>query len=187
MKHGSKKKLETKQFTSIHFRCNNIIFFIRKLYSTDVTNAYLDWFKDQEAKRFISSANQMQDLETIRGYVASKEKLQNCLFLGIFNYEKNLLIGTIKFEPINFQQKTSELGILIGNSDYRGIGLGKSSLKIAIQHVNKVFDINRFTLGVSKKNIRAINLYKAIGFIATNKFESASLRMQLEINSTFDL
>ena len=41
------------------------------------------------------------------------------MFLGIFEESKRKLVGTINFEPIDSMSNTAEIGMLIGEADYR--------------------------------------------------------------------
>ena len=54
--------------------------------------------------------------------------------------------------------------------DLCGIGLGKELIEAAIAHVEDLFDDSKVRLTVACKNIRAINLYKKMGFISIKKF-----------------
>ena len=86
------------------------------------------------------------------------------LFFGIFSRESNEHIGNIKFEPINFHNKTAIMGILIGEEGWRGRGVTPEVIKSSSEWLNKQYDINRIALGVDSKNIAAIKAYEKIGF-----------------------
>ena len=86
------------------------------------------------------------------------------LFFGIFSRESNEHIGNIKFEPINFHNKTAIMGILIGEEGWRGRGVTPEVIKSSSEWLNKKYDINHIALGVDSKNIAAIKAYEKIGF-----------------------
>ena len=73
-------------------------------------------------------------------------------------------IGNIKYEPIDFENKVAVMGILIGEKDWRGVGVASEVIKSSSEWLNKQYDINHIALGVDSKNIAAIKTYKKIGF-----------------------
>ena len=117
-----------------------------------------------EFKIYINYTNQSRSLADIRSYVAEREDDDFILFLGIFLRESNEHIGNIKFEPINFHNKTAVMGILIGEEGWRGRGVALEVIKSSSEWLNKQYDINRIALGVDSKNIAAIKAYEKIGF-----------------------
>ena len=113
---------------------------------------------------YIDYANQGRSLADIRSYVAKREDDDTVLFLGIFLRENNEHIGNIKFEPINFDNKTAVMGILIGEEDWRGRGVALEVIKSSSEWLNKKYDINHIALGVDSRNIAEIKAYEKIGF-----------------------
>ena len=134
---------------------------IRRLALSDVNKRYLSWFSDVETTKFIESkALTMSDL---KDYVSSKINSRNTLFLAVVARDKNIHIGNIKFEPIDYEKKWAVLGIMIGDSGYHGKGYGR---EIVIASAQYLFEngIEKVTLGVNMKNSSAVRLYEKIGF-----------------------
>ena len=133
------------------------------LRQSDVSDRYLRWINSSNNK-YIDYTNQSRILADIQSYVAEREDDSTILFLGIFIRESNEHIGNIKFEPINFHNKTAVMGILIGEEGWRGRGVALEVIKSSSEWLNKQYDINRIALGVDSKNIAAIKAYEKIGF-----------------------
>ena len=49
-------------------------------------------------------------------------------------------------------------------------GLGRELIEAAIVHINELFDDSKVRLTVASDNIRAITLYKKLGFVTIKKF-----------------
>ena len=133
------------------------------LRQSDVSDRYLRWINSSNNK-YIDYTSQSRSLADIQSYVAEREDDSTILFLGIFIRESNEHIGNIKFEPINFHNKTAVMGILIGEEGWRGRGVTLEVIKSSSEWLNKQYDINRIALGVDSKNIAAIKAYEKIGF-----------------------
>ena len=63
-------------------------------------------------------------------FVNQKNESPQALLFGIFHGEAQELVGTVKLEPTDQANKTTWLGIMIGNPKVRGIGVGYKSLKL---------------------------------------------------------
>ncbi len=133
------------------------------LRQSDVSDRYLRWINSSNNK-YIDYTSQSRSLADIQSYVAEREDDSTILFLGIFIRESNEHIGNIKFEPINFHNKTAVMGILIGEENWRGRGVTPEVIKSSSEWLNKKYDINHIALGVDSKNIAAIKAYEKIGF-----------------------
>lgn len=134
---------------------------IKLLKPKDVTQNYLRWFKDYEIKKYVINTR-YKNINELKNYVKNNVKKKNCVFLGIFL--KNKHIGNLKFEKIDTKKKTSVMGILIGEKKYRNQGFSLIALLQGMTFLNKNYNIRYFWLGVNKKNIPAIHLYKKAGF-----------------------
>jgi RimJ/RimL family protein N-acetyltransferase len=139
-------------------------FLLRSLTESNVDKRYFNWINSSEKSQYIDYSSQDRSIEEVRDYVSQRIGDNSILFLGIFLRESNEHIGNIKFEPINFDNKTAVMGILIGEKDWRGVGVASEVIKSSSEWLNKQYDINHIALGVDSKNIAAIKAYKKIGF-----------------------
>ena len=69
----------------------------------------------------------------------------------------------MKIDNVNKKKNSAYLGILIGNKNYRGIGLGREVIEFikGLCFKNNIYNIY---LGCFKKNVNALNLYLELGF-----------------------
>jgi len=137
-------------------------FTLKPLNLSDVTQRYADWLNNSSANHYISSRLSLNDLKS---YVTERSNRDDVLFLGIFNKDDGLHIGNIKYEPVNTQQQYAVMGILIGDSAWRGKGVAGEVILASADWLHKNKGINHIVLGVNKTNTAAIRAYQKIGFI----------------------
>jgi len=139
-------------------------FFLRALLPSDVSQQYLNWMKDEVAKKYIVASSQKQSITSLRNYVKERIARDDCLFLGIFSIKGDCHIGNIKFEPINYNACFAEMGIFIGEADWRGKNVFQEVLTSASEWLYQSFGINEIRLGVELTNFSAIKAYEKVGF-----------------------
>ena len=77
-------------------------------------------------------------------------------------------VGCIFIRDIDFENKTGEYGIFIGEDKYRGKGIGHKASLLLIQYAFSELKLNTLMLRVKKTNIKAIETYEKLGFKEKN-------------------
>ena len=139
-------------------------FLLRELSEQDITERYLSWLRDADAMRFITAAAETKRLSDLRKYVLDRIGRDDILFLGIFDRKNNLHIGNIKYEPVNSELGYAIMGVLIGDSTYRGKGVTPEVLHSSAQWLKENRKITQILLGVSTDNLAGIRAYEKAGF-----------------------
>lgn len=132
---------------------------LKSLETQDVTEVYLSWLREDSVREFIVSTD--HDLNSLKTYVQEKSDRPDTIFLGIYFEGKH--IGNIKFEPIDMETQSAEMGILIGEKNLRGINLSKKIFDLSFQHM-KTIGLKNITLGVHEDNLIALKAYLKYGF-----------------------
>jgi RimJ/RimL family protein N-acetyltransferase len=73
-------------------------------------------------------------------------------------------IGTIRLHRISKEQRTAELGIMIGDRHQWGKGFGTDACTLLLSYVFGKMNLNRVGIGVVSLNARAIALWERLGF-----------------------
>jgi RimJ/RimL family protein N-acetyltransferase len=73
-------------------------------------------------------------------------------------------IGNIKYEPVDSVKGYAVMGILIGDPDYRGLGVTPEILRSSGEWLKEHRNIKQIILGVNKDNLGAIRAYEKSGF-----------------------
>ena len=63
---------------------------------------------------------------------------------------------------LDFENKTSGIGLLIGERFCRGKGYGKEAAKIAFNFIFSFLRLDEISFDVPVENIPAVNMYKAL-------------------------
>jgi ribosomal-protein-alanine N-acetyltransferase len=138
---------------------------LRSLVEADVSERYLGWFSNTNGpKDFIVSAPKMKLLSDLLFYVQERVNRKDVVFLGIFNRDNGLHIGNIKYEPINFELGYAVMGILIGDSEYRGKGIATEALMASAEWLKQKLSIEKILLSVEGDHESAIRAYLKAGF-----------------------
>lgn len=141
---------------------------IKNLTVDELSSDYLSWLTKKSNLRYIVSAKQTKSLEDLKNYLKTQNDKKDVIFLGLFDRYTSLHIGNIKFEQVNLVKKYAVVGILIGNDNYKGIGIVGEVFANTFQFLNQKLDITKFLLGVNTNNIPAIKAYNRIGFRESN-------------------
>ena len=149
-------------------------FSLRKMKLSYINNNYLSWFDDCEVKKFIEY-NPNKNLQNLRVNVEKILKEKKVLFYAIFNKKKH--IGNLKIEKINLKKSTAYLGILIGDKKWRNKGVGFEIIEKICDYLFNKYKISKFFLGLKRKNIKALNLYKKSGFVIIRKINPGGYLM----------
>ena len=139
-------------------------FLLRELGVEDVTERYLGWFGDPEARKYIAAAAQTRELSDLKRFVKERTNRPDVLFLGISDRATGLHIGNIKYEPVDSVHGYAVMGILIGDPAYRGLGVTPEILISSGEWLKKHRNIKQIVLGVNKDNLGAIRAYEKSGF-----------------------
>jgi RimJ/RimL family protein N-acetyltransferase len=144
-----------------------------------VSEDYLNWLNNPKVNRYLVS-NDGYSIEKLNDYV--KRILNNNIMMwAIVIKETNKHIGNIKMDPIDSENQSVELGIMIGAIEEWGRGYAFETISAICRYFFDELEFNAITLGVERENLAATKLYKKLGFelIEDNKTTSY-IRMRLE-------
>ena len=147
--------------------------FLRELQESDASEEYCSWINDSDVNKYLEAKK--TTVEELREYIKEKKESKNAIFYGIFMKETEKHIGNIKLEPIDWDKKKAMMGIMLGDKESWGLGLGKEAIELLLEHVKKEHSLKEIELGVRSEHTRAIALYKKLGFAESNIFMKKEL------------
>ncbi len=147
---GKKVKIEGKRI------------YLRTLSEKSATKEYCGWLNNPEVNQYLETRE--ATTAGLKKYIEKKNRNPNCLFLGIFFKENQKHIGNIKLEPIDFKNRKATIGILIGEKDYWGRGIGAEATALLVDYGFKDLNLKEINLGVRAQNKAAIRVYEKVGF-----------------------
>jgi len=110
-------------------------FVLKPLLPRHASQKYLAWLQDSASSRYISAAKKIKRIQDLQTYIKKLSRRDDCIFLRILTKKTNDHIGNIKYHPIDFDRKTAVMGILIGESAWRGKGVAKEILRSTAKHL----------------------------------------------------
>lgn len=124
------------------------------------------WRNDRDLGHLVMAAQKDHSLDDVRRWLESTLNDPNQRVLGIYDCEgsKRRLVGLVRYMYIDWEKRTANFGIFIGESDLRGQGRGKSALEQAIEHARCELKLDSISLQVVECNATAISLYRQYGF-----------------------
>jgi [ribosomal protein S5]-alanine N-acetyltransferase len=137
--------------------------YLTPLTEEDATDEYLSWLRDPEVMRGIVTEG--YNKERLKDYISIRGKNPFTVFNKIILKENETHIGNIKLDFHDAKANVSELGLLIGNKNYWGKGLGHEACRLMIDYGFNHQQLSKIWLAVYGNNMAAIKLYKNLGFI----------------------
>jgi RimJ/RimL family protein N-acetyltransferase len=133
---------------------------LRQLEISDVTDKYINWLHSPKINKFMQVRINPPNLEEQKVYVQNCIESEDEILFGIF--ENNfVMIGTLKvtfIDPLNI-----EIGIMIGEKERHGVGVGKNSLNLIIEWAREI-NLDFIHAGYEIHNNASKNLFKSLGF-----------------------
>jgi diamine N-acetyltransferase len=86
------------------------------------------------------------------------------------------LIGSCGFFNLDWRNRCTEFGIMIGDKAYWNQGYGTEAVGLLVQHGFNTLNLNRIYLRVLENNPRAIRAYEKAGFIHEGRQRQAEFK-----------
>lgn len=130
----------------------------------DASDDYLSWLNDAETTRGLVSGLVPSTMEELRAYLDNATKSKDAIMFAVCDSTSGKHIGNIKLDQFDWVSRTCELGILIGDPNYRGKGIGQEVCRLVLNYAFEKLNIRKVFLAVFANNPGAIKLYEKIGF-----------------------
>ena len=123
------------------------------------------WENDSEYLRMMDSgpANPRNEDEIIR-FIEAASKSKNDFTFGIRLAQTDDLIGWCQLDGIEWNHRTSALGIGIGSRNHWDGGYGTEAMTLMLNFAFNELNLHRVFLTAFSYNPRAIHVYEKLGF-----------------------
>lgn len=143
----------------------------------DIT-VFLRWINDPEVTENLLLVSPMSHYEEENWYEnMMKQPSYEHVFVIEVKEEKSdenyRPIGTCQFCKIDWRNRSSEIGIMIGEKDHWDQGYGTETMQLLLKHGFETLNLHRIWLHVYDKNKRGIRAYEKAGFQYEGKFRQA--------------
>jgi [ribosomal protein S5]-alanine N-acetyltransferase len=130
-----------------------------------VSEDYVAWLNDPAINQYLESRFVTHTLASTRAFVAACRNSANSLMLGIRSREHaNRHVGNIKLGPIDLQHGLGEIGILIGDRQAWGRGVGRQAIAALCEIAHHELGLRKLTAGCYASNTGSERAFIAAGF-----------------------
>ncbi|MCJ7824273.1 MAG: GNAT family N-acetyltransferase [Anaerolineales bacterium] len=128
---------------------------------------FVEWFHDPEVRAGISLFMPLSLAEEEQWYeeMIKKDPIEHTLSVDVRNGEEWTHVGNCGLFDLEPQSRRMELGVIIGERSSWDQGFGTDVVRTLLGHAFETLNLNRVVLRVYETNLRAIQVYKKIGFI----------------------
>jgi RimJ/RimL family protein N-acetyltransferase len=130
--------------------------------NVDDAEIYTKWVND------LSTSSLLGTSSTVYSLLAEKEILEGLAKYGhnfaIILKDEDKLLGNCSLFDVKQIHRTCELGIFIGEEEYRSKGYGSEAVELLLCYGFKILNLNNIMLRVFSFNLRGIKAYERIGF-----------------------
>lgn len=141
--------------------------------SEESVKKYTEWMNDFNVTDYIGRTDQIVTL------TGEKEWLENCAKntdnreFDIVELNSNKLVGTISLGQFSWVNRSSVLGIFIGDKDFRDNGYGTEAINLLLEYGFKYLNLHSIRLDLIAINERAHKCYLKCGFKDTGRSRDA--------------
>lgn len=138
--------------------------YLRPLQHGDLSGPYASWINDQEVMCYMEAGifpNTAEDLEAFFKNVTSR---RDQVILAIMSKKLRRHIGNVKLGPIDWVHRRAHFGILIGDKQFWGKGVGTEATRMMVRYAFMRLNLNRVDLGVYAEHESAVRCYERVGF-----------------------
>lgn len=130
-----------------------------------VGDDYLRWLADPRVNRFLESRFAHHDAEGTRAFVAQCRADAKTLFLGIRSRALDgRHVGNIKLGPIDHRHGLGEIGLMIGEPEAWGRGIGRSAIARMAAIAFDELGLRKLTAGCYASNVGSEQAFLRAGF-----------------------
>lgn len=138
--------------------------YLRAISVDDATASYLSWINDPEVTKGLVTGVYPSNMQDLVNYLSSVSQNANAHMFAICDLDNHTHVGNIKLDSIDPIGRTGELGIMIGDQNYWGKGVGTEACKLLLNYAFDTLNLRKVSLTVFDNNPGAIRLYQKIGF-----------------------
>jgi RimJ/RimL family protein N-acetyltransferase len=140
--------------------------------------SYLKWLNDSELTQYLAGYLPLTRMME-EDWIENLKKRTDTIIFAITTTKENDVekhIGNCGLHDIDWKNRTTEVGIMIGEKEYQGKGYGTEAMELLVKYGFEEVNLNRIYLRVHDFNIRAFKSYIKIGFIEEGRMRQAVFR-----------
>ena len=129
----------------------------------EVDDNYIKWINDREIIKHLETGHFPKSRQEVVEYVRTINSSPNYIFFAVIEKKTNNYIGNAKLGPIDWINRTSEYGRMIGEKSAQRKGYGKEISELLLHYAFMILNINKITAGAVADNIASIKSNEKVG------------------------
>ena len=127
---------------------------------------YFSWIRDFDNILSIGRIEYLLSMSKneIKEHIDTLIKSNNDSFFAVYSSIDDVCIGTVKIGHINWRNGIGDVGIMIGNKEYRGKGLSTEIIYLASKYAFETLSIRKLTAGCFSNNIPMKKCFLSVGY-----------------------
>lgn len=139
-------------------------FYLRPLRATDLNGGWPAWFNDSEVTRYQAKGFYPNTYEGQKKYYDSLIESRTDVVLAIVDRVSDRHIGNVGLHQIDYVHRTAVLGIVIGERDAWGRGIGARSWHAITSYGFKILNLHKICATFIEGNERSLKCALAAGY-----------------------
>lgn len=138
--------------------------YLRKISISDCNENYLNWMNDSEVNKYLESRFTTHSIDSLKDFVNSMNNSENNVLFAIIDKSSDKHIGNIKLGNIHPVHKYADIGLIIGDKNCWGKGIGTKSIQLVTDYAFNKLNLRKVIAGVYEYNIGSIRAFEKCGF-----------------------
>lgn len=152
---------------------DSIFIISKKLMSnTDIFTNYKNWFSDQKVTKYNDhgvTPKTRKEFDSFFDAIGNNQIICG----AIIDIHNNIHIGNCTLQNINWINQSCEFSIIIGESDYWGLGIATKALCVMLYHGFNNLNMNRIWSGTTELNKGMLKVFEKLNFYHESIFREA--------------
>lgn len=139
--------------------------YLRPLELNDLKGNYTNWLNDPEVSKQNSHHIYPYSKIELEDYICNAYSTRDKLPLAIIDKENDFHFGNISLSDIDFINRRSDWGLVLGETNYWNKGFAKEASFLILKHAFDSLNIRRIYSGTTSENIGGQKLMEAMGML----------------------
>ncbi len=136
---------------------------LRAIERTDIPT-FVRWINDPEVRRFLLLYEPMSQAKEEQWFEEHLQAKDFVFGIEVHTDEGWVLIGNVGLTSIDWKNRSTTFGIMLGEKEYWGQGYGTDATRAMLRFAFGELNLHRVTLDVYDFNPRAMRCYEKVGF-----------------------
>jgi len=136
---------------------------LEPLRAEDVSAAYISWLNDPETMRYTESRYAKHTRESTQAYIRNTNA-DPAVWMWRIVLADGTHVGNIRLSAPQIAHRRGSLGIIIGEKNLRGKGIGPRAIDLVAAYAFGKLGIHKLNAGIYANNVASQRAFEKVGF-----------------------